>query len=114
MPTASQGSTVSFNGSTPQRLLSIRYSRSCGRLDITGLSSPDHKKEVIAGDLEPATIAISALGGVPFDIGDTGPLSVSLNDAGSISFESAFLENVDIDATAGEFIKANYTFVASH
>jgi hypothetical protein len=95
-------------------LLSIKYSRERSSIDITGIDSPAYIKVVRPGDIEPAKIAISALGSAPFEFGETGILTVSLGTGGTgISFASAFLESVDIDAAVGEFIKVNYTFVAS-
>lgn len=115
-PPSAQGSYVSYAGQSAQQCLSIKYSRSRARLDITGIDSPAYMKEIVPGDMEPATITITTLiqpGSLFFYDNNTHELSISLNGTWAYTFTSAFLESTDVDATAGEYIKATYTFVAS-
>jgi hypothetical protein len=115
-PPTAQGSYVSFKGQSAQQLLSIKYSRTRGRIDITGLDSPAYEREIVPGDMEPATIAISTFtypGNLFYFDNEPGELTISLNGVWSYTFTSAFLESTDVDAASGEYIKASYTFVAS-
>ena len=109
---SAHGSTMSFDGSAPQRMISLRFNRSRSRIDVTGFGSPAFTKEVVPGDFDPATIAVTVLAEQPFVFGDSGTLNLQFSTGYAVSFSDAFLESVDIGADVGEYTKATYTFVA--
>lgn len=104
---------MTFQGTPLGRVLSVKASRACTRLDITGFGSPERIREVIPGDIEPVTINVTAIGPLVAGAGAKGTLSVSFPSGSTYSYTNAFVESVDIGADAGEFIKSTYTFVAS-
>lgn len=112
-PASSHGTVVAFQGVPLGRVTSIKASRSCARLDITGFGSPERVREVVPGDVEPVTINVTAIGPLIAGPGTKGALEVTFPGGGSYAYANAFIESAEVGADAGEFIKSVYTFVAS-
>lgn len=117
--TSSQGTTVSFRGSTLGKVVSVSGTFATGAKEIRQLASnlaPDTGQYLSIYEKTTCdqTVELEALAGSfnLSNVGTKGALSVS--GAGwSFSFGTAFLENIKVTAKVGDVLRLNYSFKRS-
>lgn len=117
--TSSQGTSVSFNGSTLGKIVGVNGTFSTGAKEIRALSpnvTPDTGQYLSIYEQTTCdqTVELEALAG-SFNlasVGTKGALSVSGN-GWSFSFGTAFLENIKVTAKVGDVLRLNYSFKRS-
>lgn len=117
--TSSQGTVVSFRGSTLGKVVSVSGAFATGAKEIRQLASnlaPDTGQYLSIYEKTTCdqTVELEALAGSfnLSNVGTKGALSVS--GAGwSFSFGTAFLENIKVTAKVGDVLRLNYSFKRS-
>lgn len=118
--TSSQGTTVTFSGSTLGKIVGVNGTFSTGAKEIRELKynvAPDTKQYLSIYEQTTCeqTVELEAIAG-SFSlarVGTKGLLSVSGN-GWSFSFGTAFLENIKVTAKVGDVLRLNYSFKRSH
>lgn len=120
MPSSSQGTTVSFNGTALGSLLS---SQATGGTAVTAEATTVDssvvgtgaatrvRRQVEVTGIDPGGVTVRLLGMPPYsrdNIGTIGTLAFT-TPAGSVSHE-AYLQSYDVEASVGELLRGSATF----
>lgn len=116
----SQGTTVSFNGTSLGSLLSASGSGgSASASDITSAESPlvgsgGNARVRMQRDptgIDPGSVTVRLLGMPPYSTTDIGFLgTVSLSTPGGSISGQAYLESYEVEASVGELLRGTVTF----
>ena len=80
--------------------------------DITGIYSPPLTREIVPGEFQPIELSFIAFGRPQFERnGLIAPLTVSFGGE-TVTFDRAFVKNVDFAASVGVKIRSKISFVA--
>lgn len=118
--TSSQGTSVSFAGSTLGKIVGVNGTFATGAKEIRELRNnvaQDTRQYLSIYEQTTCdqTVELEAIAG-SFNlasVGTKGPLSVS-GVGWSFSFGTAFLENVKVTAKVGDVLRVNYSFKRSY
>ena len=108
----SQGAWLAFAGYPAVKVIDMNGSASMSTRDITGLNSPPLTREIVPGEFQPIELSFTAIGRPQFERnGVIAPLTVSFC-GDTVTFDRAFVKNVDFAASVGVKIKSKITFLA--
>jgi hypothetical protein len=116
----SQGTTVSFNGSTLGKIVGVNGSFSTGAKEIRPLAAnvaPDTGQYLAVYEQTTCdqTVELEAIAG-SFNLSSVGKKGrLAVNGTGwSFSFGTAFLENIKVTAKVGDVLRLSYSFKRSY
>ena len=108
----SQGAWLAFAGYPAVKVIDMNGSASMSTRDITGLNSPPLTREIVPGEFQPIELSFIAFGRPQFERnGLIAPLTVSFGGE-TVTFDRAFVKNVDFAASVGVKIRSKISFVA--
>jgi len=108
----SQGAWLAFAGYPAVKVIDMNGSASMSTRDITGIYSPPLTREIVPGEFQPIELSFIAFGRPQFERnGLVAPLTVSFGGE-TVTFDRAFVKNVDFAASVGVKIRSKISFVA--
>ena len=108
----SQGAWLAFAGYPAVKVIDMNGSASMSTRDITGIYSPPLTREIVPGEFQPIELSFIAFGRPQFERnGLIAPLTVSFGGE-TVTFDRAFVKNVDFAASVGVKIRSKISFVA--
>ena len=108
----SQGAWLAFGGFPAVKVLDMNGSASMATRDITGFGSPPLTRELVPGEFQPIELSFVAIGRPQFERdGAIAPLTVFFGGE-TVTFDRAFVRNVDFAASVGVKIRSKITFLA--
>jgi hypothetical protein len=108
----SQGAWLAFAGFPAVKVVEMRGAASMSLRDITGIGSPPLTREIVPGEFQPIEISFTAIGRPQFERdGLVAPLTISFGGE-TVTFDRAFVNNVQWAATVGAKLRTQISFVA--